>query len=473
MMKQGGNSQIRRFFKKIGIDNTPIQTLYCTKAAEHYREKLKERVDKIASGEIVMERKVSSERLTKRTISNDSAGMSKGPSVQHHVITAKFGPGPMGMTLTKDYRDHAIVSRLVPGGPAQQQGVKVGDIAIGIAGKTLGSYDEIMHMIPLMPRPLDVRFSREKSVNDQSPRHDSGSSSSATATGIITSRSDPALFGMDSSRFPAAQQLLRNTDSPDLTSSASASSAHNSSSSNVLSGVKGTRAVDLNSIADPAKQLPPKPTNKTKGLNKASSSHPMSNAKVAKIKLLKGSKLRPSAEGEEEDEDEDSDVENRVDLDEDEDEEGNEDENEDDDEEDKKEEDGDKGKEVGQCEETVDGGNHMAEEPQASTEKSSSPVDNASGKSDRASTPSSSSSPRTMLDVSCLCFCISNRLCFVLVLALVFAYVPLIIQPHNCFAHVSGGLGGQGSARQWQMEDCHDQTSSQEPQFQGYLQGWQ
>ena len=48
-MRQGGNGQIRDFFRKLDIENTPIVTLYSTKGATHYREKLKERVDKIMS----------------------------------------------------------------------------------------------------------------------------------------------------------------------------------------------------------------------------------------------------------------------------------------------------------------------------------------------------------------------------------------------------------------------------------------
>eukprot|EP01034_Spumella_vulgaris_P038904 gene38904-48039_t len=66
----------------------------------------------------------------------------------------------MGMTLTKDYRDMAVVSKLMPGGPAQCSGVRVGDYIAGVSGKAMVNYDEIMHMIPCMNRPLTIRFNR-------------------------------------------------------------------------------------------------------------------------------------------------------------------------------------------------------------------------------------------------------------------------------------------------------------------------
>jgi ADP-ribosylation factor GTPase-activating protein 1 len=47
IMRQGGNSQIRSFFAKMNIENSPIETLYRTKAAKYYREKLKERAEKV------------------------------------------------------------------------------------------------------------------------------------------------------------------------------------------------------------------------------------------------------------------------------------------------------------------------------------------------------------------------------------------------------------------------------------------
>lgn len=47
MMRQGGNGQIREFYKKLQIENSPITILYSTKGANHYRDRLKERADKV------------------------------------------------------------------------------------------------------------------------------------------------------------------------------------------------------------------------------------------------------------------------------------------------------------------------------------------------------------------------------------------------------------------------------------------
>lgn len=47
MMRQGGNGQIREFYQKLQIENSPITILYSTKGANHYRDRLKERSDKV------------------------------------------------------------------------------------------------------------------------------------------------------------------------------------------------------------------------------------------------------------------------------------------------------------------------------------------------------------------------------------------------------------------------------------------
>lgn len=47
MMRQGGNGQIREFYQKLQIENSPITILYSTKGASHYRDRLKERSEKV------------------------------------------------------------------------------------------------------------------------------------------------------------------------------------------------------------------------------------------------------------------------------------------------------------------------------------------------------------------------------------------------------------------------------------------
>jgi len=125
MMRQGGNSQVRKFFQKIEIENSPIQTLYCTKGASHYRDRLRERVDKIMSGEIKSEKRllISSPKKTsvvRQDTIDKSSGLNNSQaspnSVRTEFLKIMFPEGPMGMTLTKDHRELALVSKLLPGG---------------------------------------------------------------------------------------------------------------------------------------------------------------------------------------------------------------------------------------------------------------------------------------------------------------------------------------------------------------------
>jgi len=168
MMRQGGNTQIRDFFKRLQIENSPITTLYSTKGATHYRSKLKERVQKVLSGEISSDRKNQMNTTTYATPTKtptktkEIANKIDNKKVKESIITQHivFGPGSMGMTITKDYKGGAVVSKLVPQGAAQEKGVKLGDAVIGVAGKALQDFDEIMHMIPCMIRPLQLTFAR-------------------------------------------------------------------------------------------------------------------------------------------------------------------------------------------------------------------------------------------------------------------------------------------------------------------------
>lgn len=184
-MRQGGNAQIRRFFKKLEIDQLPIQLLYCTKAADHYREKLKERVDAIMSGQMKSEKRI----VKKKPFATSSGSFDAHDGSPNHsmkpdqVYQVAFQEGPMGMTLTKNSREQASVSRLLPDGQALKAGVATGDFVVGVAGKTMENYDEIMHMIPLMPRPLTISFARIQHKKS-SPKKTSSSPQSSPSSSL-------------------------------------------------------------------------------------------------------------------------------------------------------------------------------------------------------------------------------------------------------------------------------------------------
>lgn len=86
-----------------------------------------------------------------------NADKRKSSFEQYHV---SFGEGPMGMTISKDFGGRALVSKLVTGGPAERSGVSIGDHISGVAKKRLDDYDEIMHMIPCLTRPIAIQFTR-------------------------------------------------------------------------------------------------------------------------------------------------------------------------------------------------------------------------------------------------------------------------------------------------------------------------
>ncbi len=52
MMEEGGNGQLKDFFAQLNISGSSLDKLYLSKGAGHYRLRLKERVQKILSGEL-------------------------------------------------------------------------------------------------------------------------------------------------------------------------------------------------------------------------------------------------------------------------------------------------------------------------------------------------------------------------------------------------------------------------------------
>lgn len=206
MMKYGGNGQIHDYFKKLNLENSSIEVLYLTKGVALYREKLKERVEKILSGEITVEiaRPFTSHPSMDFSHDKTTPQISTDKAIYHEAI---FDTGPMGITLTKDYKGRAMVSKIVPGGAGALKGVQINDNVIGIMGKAISEYDEVMHMILCMERPIRLTFSRI--IKPISPKNDSNdiqkvsnhkaipnhtsSSSSSFVQSLSSSKSDPGL----------------------------------------------------------------------------------------------------------------------------------------------------------------------------------------------------------------------------------------------------------------------------------------
>ena len=154
-MKHGGNSRFHDCLGKVGGGDASQSDLYLSPAAETFRRCLKE----IVTTSIL-------NRTNKTTVpgsASEGGGLVSSPSI-HRDVT--FTDGPMGMSISRDHSGRAVVSRLVTHGPAEMKGVQVGDVVEGVGGKSMENYDQIMHVIPRIPRPLQITFGRQLSSSN-------------------------------------------------------------------------------------------------------------------------------------------------------------------------------------------------------------------------------------------------------------------------------------------------------------------
>ncbi|DAZ95511.1 TPA: hypothetical protein N0F65_001850 [Lagenidium giganteum] len=86
---------------------------------------------------------------------------------------------PLGFSLTKTKGGFAEVSKLTPGGAADKSNVLVGSFVIGINDSKSSSYDELVKLIQVLPRPLTFHFVYRPSI------------SSSQAVSTITSVPEP------------------------------------------------------------------------------------------------------------------------------------------------------------------------------------------------------------------------------------------------------------------------------------------
>jgi len=65
---------------------------------------------------------------------------------------------PLGLSLSKSIDGNTVVTRIVPGGEAERVGVQVGTYVIGVNGTDVSKFDEIMALVPKLPRPVRFKF---------------------------------------------------------------------------------------------------------------------------------------------------------------------------------------------------------------------------------------------------------------------------------------------------------------------------
>eukprot|EP00904_Undaria_pinnatifida_P008715 jgi/Undpi1/4974/HiC_scaffold_19.g08326.m1 len=76
-----------------------------------------------------------------------------------------FGEGRLGFTLFREEtgrrKGKGVVCRVHTGSMAQTLGVQLGDMVSGVNKRRYGTYDEVMEVLPKLPRPVLICFTRE------------------------------------------------------------------------------------------------------------------------------------------------------------------------------------------------------------------------------------------------------------------------------------------------------------------------
>jgi hypothetical protein len=87
---------------------------------------------------ITNDRSYNPEKLQNNTVSHSSVG------ADFRVI---FAEPPLGLTLTKNFSGSAEVTKLVPNGQAQQFGIAIGDVLVGVGSQWVRGYDDAMLLV--------------------------------------------------------------------------------------------------------------------------------------------------------------------------------------------------------------------------------------------------------------------------------------------------------------------------------------
>lgn len=129
------------YFQTHNINHLPFESKYKSQVATQYCEMLKSQV---------------LENLTIQAITT----LEDPVPMDHFSVECTFWEGPIGMTLVKDESCRAVVAKLVANGPAEKKGVCIGDIVGSIRGQSFLTYEELMDLILLLPRPIQIQFLR-------------------------------------------------------------------------------------------------------------------------------------------------------------------------------------------------------------------------------------------------------------------------------------------------------------------------
>ena len=186
-MRLGSNFQMQEFFRRQRISNTDIRVRYQSKAAAVYRVTLAEAVEKGWQGDwqqrphpqqqqqgpqrLRRERQktaslASPPRRSMVGASNGSAIAGKGERDAGEEAASLYevrveGSESIGVSIQKHARTgRARVYRVATSGPAHRAGVQAGDELVGLDGRVLDDYDDIMALLPNVARPFRLVFRR-------------------------------------------------------------------------------------------------------------------------------------------------------------------------------------------------------------------------------------------------------------------------------------------------------------------------
>lgn len=159
MLRQGGNQKIRDYLRRMNvgdpdIDGCSIVELYQSEAAEHYRQRLRERVRHLLSQTPISFTNIPNTLQEFRANGADS----KKKYLLHSVV---FSEQTLGMRLSKRSNNSAVVSRISTDGYAERRGVTIGDTVWAVNDVIIDDYTEILSRISSSARPLKISFYRE------------------------------------------------------------------------------------------------------------------------------------------------------------------------------------------------------------------------------------------------------------------------------------------------------------------------
>ncbi|CAM9616125.1 unnamed protein product [Chrysoparadoxa australica] len=81
-------------------------------------------------------------------------------AASHGEYDVTFGEGRLGFTLLKAADGTGVVCKVHPNSSAANLGVRRGDLVTGINRRKYRSYDKLMSVLPEVPRPVMITFSR-------------------------------------------------------------------------------------------------------------------------------------------------------------------------------------------------------------------------------------------------------------------------------------------------------------------------